>query len=166
MILIFLSLFIIASYVGVMIYKNKSIPSSISDTFYSLEHKGWFGFSMIGTALLLTPSILSYTSESYQFLAFLMCAGLIFVGVSPNFKDGLDRPIHIIATIMAAVCSQIWVILMQPYILLTWIIWFVYMGIKMKKVWNGNLRDSFIKCKPLFWTELILFITVYITLII
>lgn len=45
-------------------------------TFYSLKHKVWFGFSMIGTALLLMPSLLNYTPEIYQFLAFLMCAGL------------------------------------------------------------------------------------------
>lgn len=85
MTLIIISFLIITSYVGVMIYR-KGIPYSISDTYYSLEHKVWFGFSMIATALLLMPSILDRTPENFQFLAFLMCAGICFVGVAPNFK--------------------------------------------------------------------------------
>lgn len=164
MILILLSLFIIASYVGVMLFKN-GIPYSISDTYYSLEHKAWFGFSMIGTAVLLMPSILERTPESYQLLAFLMCAGLCFVGAAPNFKAGMDRPIHIIATSIAALSSQIWVALTCPYLLLVWLAWFLYIGVKIKQVWNGDLWNSFVKCKPLFWAEVIAFGMVYIALI-
>lgn len=164
MILILLSLAIILTYVGVMVKRN-GIPYSISDTFYSLEHKGWFGFSMIGTALLLMPSLIAYTPESYQFLAFLMCAGLIFVGAAPNFKKGLDRPIHIGATCVAALSSQIWVILTQPLLLLLWVAWIAYIGVMLKRNWNGDLWNSFVSCKPLFWAEATAFAMVYAILI-
>lgn len=164
MILILLSLAIILTYVGVMVKRN-GIPYSISDTFYSLKHKGWFGFSVIGTALLLMPSILSYTPESYQFLTFLMCAGLIFVGAAPNFKKGLDRPIHIGATCIAALSSQIWIILTQPWVLFIWFAWFTYIGIMLKRNWDGDLWNSFISCKPLFWTEVTAFASVYLTIL-
>lgn len=163
MILIFLSLAIITSYVGVMIFRN-GIPYSISDTFYSLDHKVWFGFSMISSALLLMPAILERTPESYQFLAFLMCAGLCFVGVAPNFKAGLDRPVHIVATTIAALCSQTWVTLTQPWLLLVWIAWLAYVGIRLRQVWAGTWWYSFVKYKPLFCAEVIAFGMVYLSL--
>lgn len=103
--LIVISMLIISLYTGIFCYKNKEIPSSISDTFYALEHKLWFGITMWSTSLLLMPSLLDYTTESYQFLAFLMCAGLIFVGAAPNFKKGLDRPVHIAGASIAGLCS-------------------------------------------------------------
>lgn len=66
MILIILSMAVILTYVGVMVYKTKEIPYSISDTYYSLEHKLWFGFTMAATASsscppssLLPPKIIS-----------------------------------------------------------------------------------------------------------
>lgn len=164
MILIFLSLAIITFYVGVMIFRN-GIPYSISDTYYSLEHKVWFGFSMIATALLLMPAILERTPESYQFLAFLMCAGLCFVGVAPNFKAGLDRPVHITATTISALCSQAWVALTCPWLLLIWFAWLLYIGVRIKQVWNGNWWYSFVNCEPLFWAEIICFSVVYANLL-
>lgn len=163
MILIILSLLIIVSYVCTMIFRN-GIPYSISDTYYSLEHKIWFGFTMILTALLLMPAILDRTPESYQFLAFLMCAGLCFVGVAPNFKAGLDRPVHIVATTIAALCSQTWVALICPWLLLVWLAWLLYIGVRIKQVWNGDLWYSFVRCKPLFWAEVLAFGMVYTNL--
>lgn len=165
MILILLSLLIIASYTGVMIYRN-GIPYSISDTYYSLQHRFWFGFSMITTALMLMPAILERTPESYQFTAFLMCAGLCFVGVAPNFKEGLDRPIHIAATTVAALSSQAWIALTEPAMLLIWVGWILYVSVRLKQVWDGDLWYSFVLCKPLFWAEIIAFGMVYAELVI
>lgn len=164
MILILISLAIILTYVGVMVKRN-GIPYSISDTFYALEHKLWFGATMWLTSLLLMPSILNFTPDSYQFLAFLMCAGLMFVGVAPNFKQGFERPIHIGATCVSSLSSQMWVILTQPLLMLVWVAWFVYIGIILKRNWDGNLWSSFVKCKPLFWAEVTAFAMVYIALL-
>lgn len=160
MTLILLSLAVILTYVGVMVYRN-GIPYSISDTFYSLQHKFWFGFTMAATSLLLMPSLLPATPESYQFTAFLMCGSLLFVGAAPNFKAGLDRPVHIAATTVAALCSQIWVALTQPCLLLAWIAWALYVGVRLRQIWNGSLWNSFVLCKPLFWAEAIAFGMVY-----
>lgn len=160
MILILLSIAVILTYVGVMVKRN-GIPYSISDTYYSLEHKLWFGFTMTATALLLMPALLSATPESYQFTAFLMCGALLFVGAAPNFKAGMDRPVHIAATVIAALNSQIWTALTCPWMLLVWIAWILYVGVRLKQVWNGNLWYSFVLCKPLFWAEVIAFGMVY-----
>lgn len=160
MILILLSLSIFLTYIGVMVKRN-GIPESISDTFYSLKYKIWFGFSMTGISLSLMPQMITNTPSNYQFLAFLMCAGLIFVGIAPNFKKGLDRPVHITGASISAICSQIWAALIEPYSLLLWIPFLVYIGIRMKKE-DGNLYDRFKKCKPLFWSESITFTIIYI----
>lgn len=165
MILIIISFLIITSYVGVMI-NRQGIPYSISDTYYSLKHKLWFGFTMIFTAGLLMPSILNRTPETYQFTAFLMCAGLFFVGLAPNFRKGMDRPIHIGATTVAAICSQVWVVLSQPFVLIIWLAWIAYIIVRIRQVWNGVLWTSFVICKPLFWAEVIAFFTIYLSLFI
>lgn len=60
MILILLSIAVILTYVGVMVKRN-GIPYSISDTYYSLKHKLWFGFTMTATSLLLMPTLLPAT---------------------------------------------------------------------------------------------------------
>lgn len=163
--LIILSLIVIASYVGVMIRRN-GIPYSISDTYYSLEHKAWFGFSIISTALLLMPSILERTPESYQFLAFLMCAGLCFVGVAPNFKTGLDRPVHIVATSIAALCSQVWVVLAQPWIMVLWIVYVMWIVFNFNKSSPMlSFYNRLASTKPLFYAEVVMIITVYATIL-
>lgn len=165
MILIILSMTVIFIYVGVMVKRN-GIPYSISDTYYSLEHKLWFGFTMVATALLLMSPLLSATPESYQFTAFLMCGALLFVGAAPNFKAGMDRPVHIAATAIAALNSQIWIALTFPWLMLVWIAWILYVGVRLKQVWNGDLWYSFVLCKPLFWAEIIAFGMIYLSLLI
>ena len=135
MILIILSMAVILTYVGVMVYKTKEIPYSISDTYYSLEHKLWFGFTMTATALLLMPALLSATPESYQFTAFLMCGALLFVGAAPNFKAGMDRPVHIADTVIAALNSQIWVALTCPWM----------SPVRQAMVWAGCVRINMLR---------------------
>lgn len=164
MILIVLSLSIILAYVGIMI-AGEGIPYSISATYYSLKHKAWFGISMWLTSLLLLPAILDRTPESIQFSAFLMCAGLCFVGVAPNFREEVEHKIHVAGTCVSALFSQVWVAAMQPWLLLLWLLWIVYIGIRMPKEWTGDVFSSFVACKPLFWAEIIAFATVYCALL-
>lgn len=46
--LVLMSFILIAGYVFAMIKKMEEIPYSISDTYYALTHKFWFGLCMIG----------------------------------------------------------------------------------------------------------------------
>ena len=43
-------------------------------------------------------------------MAFLTCAGLIFVGAAPAYLDGLDRKVHKTAAIVSAAASVIWAV--------------------------------------------------------
>lgn len=164
MILILLSLAVILTYVGVMV-SREGIPYSISATYYSLKHKAWFGITMWLTSLLLMPAILDRTPETMQFSAFLMCAGLLFVGAAPNFKEEYENKIHVAGTCVSAVSSQIWIVAMQPWLLLAWAPWFAYIGFRLLKERNGDIWTSFVACKPLFWAEAVAFGMVYCGLI-
>lgn len=88
------------------------VPVSISDTYYILLRKrrpAWlFQLAMILTGGLLLPEWLEATPENLQFLAFLACGALIFVGAAPLFKVGHERVIHIIATVVSGLSTLAW----------------------------------------------------------
>lgn len=163
--LIILSALCIATYTTAMCIKFKGVPSSISATFYSLQYKLWFGATMWITAGLLMPAILEVTPDCYQFTAFLSCLGMLLVGIAPNFREGIDRPIHITGAILCILFSQLWVGLTCPWMLLVWAVYLAYTVWAMKKLWKGNLISAFLLTKPMFWVEVTALITTYISII-
>lgn len=166
MILSILSLVCIACYTAAVCIKFGGVPASISSTFYKLEHKVWFGATMWLTAGLLMPEILEVTPDSYQFTAFLACLGMMFVGVAPNFREGLDRPVHITGAILCILFSQLWVGLTCPWMLIVWVAYLIYTALMMKKYWKGNLISAFLLTKPMFWIEVTALLATYVTLLI
>lgn len=164
-ILSILSALCIATYTAAVCIKFKGVPSSISATFYSLQHKFWFGATMVLTACLLMPAILEITPDSYQFTAFLACVGLIMVGVAPNFREGIDRKIHTIGAVLCLVFSQVWVGLTLPWMLLVWVGYLVYTAIGIKRNWNGYFIGSFLSTKPMFWVEISSLLSTYVTVL-
>lgn len=160
-----LSVLCIATYTAVVCIKFGGVPSSISATFYSLQHKFWFGVTMILTACLLMPAILEITPDSYQFTAFLACVGLIMVGVTPNFREGIDRKIHTIGAVLCLVFSQVWVGFTLPWMLLLWAGYLVYTAIGIKRNWNGYFIGSFLATKPMFWVEISSLLSTYVTVL-
>ena len=88
------------------------VSASVSDTYYILLRKrrpAWlFQLAMILTGGLLLPEWLEATPENLQFLAFLACGALIFVGAAPSFKVGHERVIHIAATVVSGLSTLAW----------------------------------------------------------
>ena len=56
---------IIAAYTTAVCIKQKGIPYSISATFYAIEHKGWFRFTMWACPMVLTPGKRETPSPAY-----------------------------------------------------------------------------------------------------
>ncbi|WP_148296768.1 hypothetical protein [Porphyromonas cangingivalis] len=77
--LILLSLAILLAYVSYTLLSHKSVPSSISATYYRLRHKSLFSVAMFSSAALLMPAMLEIVPEDVEFLAFLGCGGMLFV---------------------------------------------------------------------------------------
>lgn len=81
--LIFLTMYIVYA------VRVCGVPWSLSDTYYQLKKRNrpaWlFQMAMIIPAMLLMPVWLECSSGNLQFLAFLSCGGLMFVGSAPLF---------------------------------------------------------------------------------
>lgn len=163
-VLFLISLFVIAVYIAVVIVKS-GIPYSISDTYYRIDRKKWFMFVMLVTGFSLLPVALEVSSESSQFLIFLTVVGLAMVGVSPNFKgEKSERNTHYAGAIMLLVFSQIWVWLNFKWILLLWLVYVGYIAYSLiKKKSSSSFYNDLVSLKPVFWAEITLVITTYVT---
>lgn len=159
--LVLVSLLLITAYTTAVCVKCKGVPYSISETFYRLEHKLWFGATMFLTAGLLMPTILEVTPESYQFTAFLACGGMFLIGVAPNFREGIERPIHVAGAILCLVFSQVWVAFNNPWFLMVWIGYVIPTAYYVIKDYQGSFKDAFMGTKPMFWLEIFALITTY-----
>lgn len=158
-----LSLLIVSIYVAVMI-KNHGIPYSISATYYRTYHKWTFCLSMILTGGLILPGALEVTPDYYQFLIFLACAGIILVGTSPNFREKTEKKIHTVGATMCLLFSQIWVGVINYWVLLVWLPYVIYTLYKLYKNKELPFYSAFISTKPLFWVEVTALVGTYITL--
>ena len=150
--LILISFLTIATYTTIVSIKS-GIPYSISETYYRINHKKWFTFVMLFTAITLLPAALENSSENSQFLIFLSDAGMGIVGLSPNFIYGekSEQIAHYIGSGMLLIFSQCWV---------GWII-FNY----NKSFPEQSFYNRLVSTKPVFYAELIVMITVYATVL-
>jgi len=128
------------------------VPWSLSDTYYQLNKRGrpaWlFQMAMIIPAMLLMPVWLECSSGNLQFLAFLSCGGLMFVGSAPLFKEEFQGRVHYTGTVIAGLATILWVCLSGMWYLPA--VAFPVAGIIM-------LRYR----KWLFWAEMAAFVCAY-----
>lgn len=167
--LVIISLLIIAGYTTAVCIKTKGIPYSISATYYTLHHKLIFGACMTLTAMFLFPVVWELsTSFTMQLLAVAACAGLIGVGLAPDFKDTWINKVHCTSAAATLICSQLWVALTPIWWVLipVWTLYIVYTVWYMAKHVTDSIISDFIRSRPMFWTEIAaltaLFATVFI----
>lgn len=96
-------------------------PESLSATSYILQKKYGKSYSYLFTLMCIVvvgtflPTWLAFSSEKTQFLAFLASAGVAFAGMTPFFREGLDKPIHYTSGAISAVCFVLWCIFNNQY---------------------------------------------------
>lgn len=155
---------IIIIYLAIIIIKEKKIPHSISETRYYLDNPIWFTIIMVFISYNLLPLILSVTPENYQIFAFLSMIGISFVGVADDFKrDKSTDMIHTIFATISFICSQIWIGLLIPKLLLIWIPLLIYLIVKFIKYRSINKIFEYTSIK--FWAELIAIMSIYLALL-
>lgn len=154
--LILISLAAFIAYTALVI-KAYGIPVSVSDTFYLLPPKRRWLFTAfcltVGAPLL--PAWIVLAGENLQFLPFLSCAGLLFVGAAAQFKAELVGNVHYVAAGICLVASLLWIILDTP---LWWLAALIYatagvMAWRERRNW-------------LFWVEIAAFVSVYAVVLI
>ena len=151
-ILIYIAIFITIVYNCYMIIRYKKIPESLSETSYLLggNKRYWFtGYCFI-ICILLLPVLFEITVDSLLFLPFLICGGLSFAGCSPLFREGLDKPVHYIFSILAFVCYICYMIFCMGW---TWLIGYLVLLLIL----------CFIKkTSTIYWAEMLAIIEICI----
>lgn len=97
------------AYIVYTMVEAHGIPESLSATYYQLGGRGWlFQAVMAGTGVLLLPVWLELTGEGRQWMAFLACGGLVFVGSAPCFRLELEGIVHYSAAVVCCACAVLW----------------------------------------------------------
>lgn len=103
------------------------IPESLSATSYLFKEKynqhWWFSLICVIIIIGLFPNWVTISTLNTQFLVFLSCCGILFIGASPFFLKGMEKPIHYISGIITTITFILWFILNGYYL------WLIYIGI-------------------------------------
>ena len=99
-------------YLAYSVKVMEGIPESLSATYYGLKEDGWlFQALCIGMAFGLLPMWIESCGGEYEYLPFLACGSLGFVGIAPSFKLKLEGMIHYSAAVVCCVCAVLWQVL-------------------------------------------------------
>lgn len=144
------------------------VPAMVSDVYYQLQgcagskiindtrkrNYGWvFTLVMFASAILILIPLLD-CGRGVQCLAFLGCAGLMFVGFAPHYLDSNEHAIHKAAAITAAIGCVGWCSSanLAPTLLLAIAVLIIYFPPAKKP-----------KAVGYYWAELAAFLDVYLT---
>ena len=88
------------------------VPKSLSATYYQLGNAGWlFQLLMLLLSFGLFPIWSELSDDSWEFLCFLGCGGLLLVGASPLFKLPLESEVHHYSAYVCGASIILWQIL-------------------------------------------------------
>lgn len=119
--MLFLIIFSTIAYYVYSLISLEYIPESLSATYYGLKEDGWlFQALCIGMAFGLLPIWIEACNGQYEYLSFLSCGGLGFVGIAPSFKLKLEGMIHYSAAVVCCVSAILWMLLSGNYPIVIW----------------------------------------------
>lgn len=120
--MLIISVLLVASVMGVAIWRMKALPDSISATVFVFKYKWlWTIWLVFVDVLTFAPVIEILDRRGLGILGFLPMAMLGFVAVWPLF-DIEHRKWHYIFAIAAGILSQKDVWFISPWCLLTWLL--------------------------------------------
>ena len=92
--------------------RNMGRPTMISEIYYGTGRSLLLPCLLVALALSFLPVMLDLGGQ--QWLAFLTCMGLAFVGAAPAYLSQCERSVHKGAAILAAVAGTLWCMTMEP----------------------------------------------------
>ena len=129
--MVFLIITTIILYLFLVISESREVPESLSATYYLMKDNGWmFQALMVFCGIGLLPSWMDVSSDDWQFLVFLSCAGIVFTGIAPAFKLKLEGAVHYSSAVVCCVSAIVWILLEGMYPVVLWwglIGWMLYL---------------------------------------
>ena len=126
------------------------VQPSVSDNYYVSKHPWTFTLAMWTVAFTMLPPMLSATTETFQFTAFLSCAGIAFVGAAAAYKQSMTNTVHTIGAIIAALFAIIWAYTICPPLPTIAILTAAYILIAVRR-------------HKVYWVEITAFAMTYLT---
>ena len=100
------------------------VPDMVSTIYYLLGKRGWvFQLVMMLFGAMMMVCLLA-SGLGMPCLAFLACAGLMFVGAAPRFLEESDRRVHKTAAIVSAAASVGWCLTADWLFVFTFAAWY------------------------------------------
>ena len=131
--------------------RNMGRPTMISEMYYGMGRSLLMPCVLVALALSFLPTMLDLGGQ--QWLAFLTCMGLAFVGAAPAYLRDGERSVHKGAAILAAVAGTLWCMTMEPCVV----------AVAALKAAIASLADR--RCW-LFWCEICTMTAVLATVVI
>nr|DAL38006.1 MAG TPA_asm: hypothetical protein [Caudoviricetes sp.] len=108
-----------------VVINKYGVPDMVSSIYYMMGKHGWvFQLVMILFGMLMMVCLLD-CGKGVQCLAFLSCAGLMFVGAAPRFLEQDERAVHKSAAIVSAAASVGWCLTVNWRIVVALLGWYV-----------------------------------------
>ena len=130
--------------------KLHGVQPSVSDNYYVSKHPWTFTLAMWTVAFTMLPPMLSATTETFQFTAFLSCAGIAFVGAAAAYRQSLSNTVHTIGAVIAALFAIIWAYTICPPLPTIAILTAAYILIAVRR-------------HKVYWAEITAFAMTYLT---
>lgn len=131
--------------------RNMGRPTMISEIYYGTGRSWLMPCLLVALALSFLPIMLDLGGQ--QWLAFLTCMGLAFVGAAPAYMSQGERSVHKGAAILAAVAGTLWCMTMEPCVVAVAAIMAIIATLTDRRCW-------------LFWCEVCAMSSVAATVVI
>lgn len=130
--------------------RNMGRPTMISEIYYGTGRSLLMPCLLVALALSFLPTMLDLGGQ--QWLAFLTCMGLAFVGAAPAYMSQGERSVHKGAAILAAVAGTLWCMTMEPCVVAVAAIMAIIATLTDRRCW-------------LFWCEVCAMSSVAVTVV-
>ena len=130
--------------------RNMGRPTMISEIYYGTWRSLLMPCLLVALALSFLPLMLDLGGQ--QWLAFLTCMGLAFVGAAPAYLSQGERSVHKGAAILAAVAGTLWCMTMEPCVVAVAALMAIIATLTDRRCW-------------LFWCEVCAMSSVAVTVV-
>lgn len=154
-----ISILLAILFMGIVIWKRKSAPISISAMVYDFKFKWTWTIWLWLVTLFMAPTLIEKLPEDFKFVGFLMLGCLVFTSAMPVFIKDKTKT-HNAFGIAACILSQIVVLIMQPWLLLLWLLYLILCIYVIVKDTPDCIRGS-----GIFFAELICWLSTVLCLI-